>query len=220
MASETVSHLAGRCLSGTRSLWQVGMEFVYPHVCPLCHRDIVKTETTKAVNKPIFCNSCVEQLLPTINDVCRRCDAPVGPFLDTSNGCIHCRRDRFAFEKIVDLIADNQDAAVLFENDEVQVLDLRYEPGSVTPLHTHEYPHRVLYIEAGGVLEILPGVKSDDGTLSLAADAEPIRVKLTAGQTLWLPAATHRLRNVGETFVRVIEVEVKISEPQTVPKVK
>jgi quercetin dioxygenase-like cupin family protein len=109
---------------------------------------------------------------------------------------------------------------VLFENQEVQVLDLRYEPGSATPLHTHKYPHRVLYIEAGGVLEILPGVKADDGSLSLVADAEPKRVTLTAGQTLWLPAATHRLRNVGKTFVRVIEVEVKISDPQTAPKVK
>jgi quercetin dioxygenase-like cupin family protein len=110
--------------------------------------------------------------------------------------------------------------AVLFENDEVQVLDLRYEPGSVTPLHTHEYPHRVLYIEAGGVLEILPGVKAADGTLSLAPDAEAKSVKLTAGQTLWLPAATHRLRNVGKTFVRVIEIEVKISDPKTEPKVE
>ncbi len=78
----------------------------------------------------------------------------------------------------------------------------------------------MLYIEAGGVLEILPGTRSDDGTLSLIENAEPKRIKLTAGQTLWLPAATHRLRNVGKTFVRVIEVEVKISDPQTNPKVK
>jgi len=109
---------------------------------------------------------------------------------------------------------------ILFENEEVQVLDLRYEPGSVTPLHTHEYPHRVLYIEAGGILEISPGVKSDDGLLSLVPDAELKRVKLTAGQTLWLPAATHQLRNVGKTFVRVIEVELKISDPQTEPRVR
>lgn len=110
--------------------------------------------------------------------------------------------------------------AILFENEEVQVLDLRYEPGSETDLHTHEHPHRVLYVEAGGTLEILPGRKRDDGTLELVPGSEPTRVNLTAGQTLWLPAATHVLRNVGKTFVRVIETEIKISDPATAPAVK
>ena len=32
---------------------------------------------------------------------CSRCGAPVGPYLDTTNGCIHCRRDRFHFEQVI-----------------------------------------------------------------------------------------------------------------------
>lgn len=32
-----------------------------------------------------------------------KCAAPVGPFLDTTNGCKHCRKDRFAFETVVRL---------------------------------------------------------------------------------------------------------------------
>jgi predicted amidophosphoribosyltransferase len=34
---------------------------------------------------------------------CARCSAPVGPFLDTSSGCVHCRGDRFAFERVFSL---------------------------------------------------------------------------------------------------------------------
>lgn len=60
---------------------------------------------------------------------------------------------------------------VLFENEEVEVLELRYEPGSETPLHTHVFPHRVLYVAAGGTLEIFPGRKAKDGTLELVPTA-------------------------------------------------
>ena len=100
---------------------------------------------------------------------------------------------------------------VLFENEEVQVLDLQYPPGSVAPLHGHEYPHRVLYVEAGGTLEIVPGRKGADGALELEPGAQGRVVNLTPGQTLWLPAQTHLLRNIGKTFVRVIEIEIKKS---------
>lgn len=108
---------------------------------------------------------------------------------------------------------------VLFANEEVEVLDLRYPPGAETPLHTHDAPHRVLYVEAGGTLEIVPGRKSKDGALELVPGGKPNRVTVTAGQTLWLPSQTHLLRNVGATFVRVIEVEIKISSPKTKPEV-
>lgn len=38
-----------------------------------------------------------------MRDACQRCSAPVGPHLDTSDGCFHCRTDRFAFHEAVSL---------------------------------------------------------------------------------------------------------------------
>jgi len=102
---------------------------------------------------------------------------------------------------------------VLMENEDVQVVEIRYEPGSVSPLHTHEFPRRAIYVESGGTLEITPGRKLDDGTLKLVPGGEATRIEITAGQALWLPAQTHTLRNVGKTFIRAIEVEIKNATP-------
>ncbi len=102
---------------------------------------------------------------------------------------------------------------VLMDNEDVQVVEIRYEPGSVSPLHTHEFPRRAIYVESGGTLEITPGRVRDDGTLELVPGGEAKRIDITAGQVLWIPAQTHTLRNVGKTFIRAIEVEIKNATP-------
>lgn len=102
---------------------------------------------------------------------------------------------------------------VLLENADVLVVEVRYEPGSVAPLHTHEYPRRVIYVESGGTLEITTGRLRDDGALELVPGGKAIRIDITAGQTLWLPSQTHMLRNVGKTFIRIVEVEIKNAAP-------
>src|SRR5690606_16233504 len=50
------------------------------------------------VDHPAACD-CIERV-PRVERYCERCSAAVGPFLDTSRGCIHCRRDRFAFDRV------------------------------------------------------------------------------------------------------------------------
>ena len=45
-------------------------------------------------------------------------------------------------------------------------------------------------------------------------------MNLTAGPALWLPAQTHLLRNIGQTLVRVVEIEIRISNPDTNTEVK
>ncbi|MFP6728714.1 MAG: hypothetical protein VCD50_00805 [Alphaproteobacteria bacterium] len=102
---------------------------------------------------------------------------------------------------------------VLLENAEVLAVEVRYEPGSASPLHSHKYPGRVIYVESGGTLEITPGRLLDDGTLELVPDGEAMRINITAGQTLWLPSQTHSLRNVGKTFIRIVEIEIKNAAP-------
>ena len=88
---------------------------------------------------------------------------------------------------------------ILLENDSVQVVLIRYAPGAASPLHTHEFPGRTIYVLQGGELELLP-----DGD---AAKAK--RVSIKAGMVLWRLAATHIVRNVGSSETVVLEVEVK-----------
>ena len=45
---------------------------------------------------------------------------------------------------------------VLFENEEVVVVEVRFAPGAISPLHTHRYSGRVVYVLNGGVLECTP----------------------------------------------------------------
>ena len=87
---------------------------------------------------------------------------------------------------------------VRLENEHVKVVENLYEPGEESPLHTHASP-RVVYVLDGGELEL-----ESDGAIN--------RVTLEPGQTVWRPAETHVVRNVGRTSVRVLETEVKAAD--------
>ena len=45
-----------------------------------------------------YCPSCLEELNKHEIPRCDRCCAPVGPYLDTSNGCSLCQAEPFAFQ--------------------------------------------------------------------------------------------------------------------------
>ena len=70
-----------------------GVDFLLPPSCLCCGRE------TGAE----FCPECRAALSPPPEPECSRCAAPVGPYLDTANGCIHCRDDRFRFDRIIRL---------------------------------------------------------------------------------------------------------------------
>ena len=85
----------------------------------------------------------------------------------------------------------------LLENDEVLVVATTYPPGASVPLHTHRFPN-VSYVIDGGTIE----TRDADGTVEVY-DIQP-------GETLWSAAAhAHSARNLGSTFVRIVEVELK-----------
>jgi ComF family protein len=93
---------SGRLASrGVRAFLRAAVDFVYPPVCPFCGREHGDAEP--AGPGSALCGPCRARLAPIIEHACRRCAAPVGPHLDTSDGCIHCRDDRFAFETVVRL---------------------------------------------------------------------------------------------------------------------
>lgn len=85
--------------------------------------------------------------------------------------------------------------SVIFENERVRVLDVRANPGSESPMHSH--PDSVMY--AASAAEIL--VTTPDGEEHLA--------EVSAGATFWNPATEHAVRNVGSTPVHFIRIELK-----------
>jgi quercetin dioxygenase-like cupin family protein len=85
---------------------------------------------------------------------------------------------------------------VLFENDEVVVVETRYSPNAIAEMHTHSYPTLAYTFDAGSI-----EVTDADGTVSV--------VETTPGQVLWRGAQSHSTRNVGSTPYRLLEVEIK-----------
>ena len=93
--------------------------------------------------------------------------------------------------------------SLVFENEDLRVLETRIGPGQSVPVHTHRWPS-VLYIlstahfvrrdEAGDVL-----------TDTRAGDALP-----EPGTGFWTgPMAPHSVENVGSSEIRLLNVEMK-----------
>lgn len=81
------------------TLLRDALDFLYPPACSLCRRTLSDTDS----DPHSLCPVCRTNVAPPLPYRCDRCSAPVGPHLNTSNGCIHCRNDRFAFERVVSL---------------------------------------------------------------------------------------------------------------------
>jgi len=88
---------------------------------------------------------------------------------------------------------------VVLDNSDVEVVRLTYPIGSESGVHTHTYNNRVVYFVKGGKLILTPQDNRQPSTTLIAVD----------GQTLFLPATTHNVRNIGETEVVIIETELK-----------
>ena len=89
---------------------------------------------------------------------------------------------------------------VLLDNDKVEVVRLTYPPGTESGIHGHKHPHRVIYVLEGGELELID-----------ATSKTTKRVTVVKDSVLYVPAATHNVRNVGDTQVKLLEVEIKES---------
>lgn len=60
------------------------------------------------------------------------------------------------------LVAAPQHHRLLFENDEVRVLEVTVPPGVREPLHAHRYPSVLYYVSAAHMKEYSPGVPALD----------------------------------------------------------
>lgn len=88
---------------------------------------------------------------------------------------------------------------VVLDNEDVEVVRLTYPAGTESGMHTHTYDNRVVYFVKGGTLILIPQDSLQPSTTLIAVD----------GQTLFLPATTHNVRNIGDTEVVIVETELK-----------
>lgn len=95
--------------------------------------------------------------------------------------------------------ANSSTKEILIDNDKVEMARMVYPAGSESGIHTHAYPTRTVYFIKGGKLELIPANKSQETRV----------LEAVAGQTLYLPATTHNVRNIGTTEIIIIETEIK-----------
>jgi quercetin dioxygenase-like cupin family protein len=97
------------------------------------------------------------------------------------------------------LSAAPQHHKLLFENDEVRVLEVTVPPGIREPLHTHRYPSVLYYISAAHLKEYSPGVPAVD------------RGHKDDGDVIFLPVGPpHQMENLeGSKPLKAIRVELK-----------
>jgi quercetin dioxygenase-like cupin family protein len=101
------------------------------------------------------------------------------------------------------LVAAPDHHEILLENERVRVLDSRVRPGDSTPVHTHRWP-AVLYI------------LGESDFVRFNSDGEVIFESRNSystsnvGKAIWSPPLTpHFVRNVGDSEIRVISIEIK-----------
>lgn len=85
---------------------------------------------------------------------------------------------------------------VLWENDDVRLLEYRDEPGEQTT--PHEHPNSVMITLSDFDRRLISGDQSRE-------------VSLRAGSAVWLPAQEHSGHNIGSTATHTIFVELKNS---------
>lgn len=92
-------------------------------------------------------------------------------------------------------IAPKNYKKVLLENDNVRVLQFEMAPNEVIPWHQH--PNHVIYVLAGGKIEITD------------KDAAPVTIEVKPGEAVFIPAVTHMAKNIGKTTLKLVITEIK-----------
>ena len=92
-------------------------------------------------------------------------------------------------------VAPKEYKKVILDNENVRVIEVEFTPGQVATWHSH--PAHVVYIIAGGKLEMT--VKGKKAQVNV----------LKTGNASYNPAITHMVKNVGTTTVKLILTEIK-----------
>lgn len=93
---------------------------------------------------------------------------------------------------------DSKHYKVEFENDQVRVLRINYEPGEKGKMHSHP-EGVVIFLNDGKGMFAFPDGKSQE-------------MSFMSGQVIWTEAQTHQPENTGDKPFEVIQIEMKKSE--------
>jgi quercetin dioxygenase-like cupin family protein len=100
------------------------------------------------------------------------------------------------------LLAAPGNHRILFENDEVRVLDVTVPAHSVEPMHTHAWPS-IVYFDTPGNLRFLT-----------PANPSPRASRIPANLCVRLaPESSHAIENLGDTPFHLFRVELKHALP-------
>jgi beta-alanine degradation protein BauB len=83
----------------------------------------------------------------------------------------------------------------ILENGRVRMMEVTFAPGDSIAMHAH--PDHAVYTITGGKLR----VTTSDGTTQVA--------DLKAGDSIWFPAVVHGAKNIGDTSLKLLVVELK-----------
>lgn len=97
------------------------------------------------------------------------------------------------------LAAAPENHKLLFENDDVRVLEVTVEPGVREPLHAHRYPSVMYYLSAAHMKEYSPGMAAVD------------HPRKDDGAVVFLPVGPpHQMENLESSKpLKAIRVELK-----------
>jgi hypothetical protein len=101
------------------------------------------------------------------------------------------------------LVAAPQHHKLLFENEAVRVLDANIPPGETTALHMHSLPASHIVISWSDFIRY-------DGAGNILLDSRSLGKTIAPHTALWSePLGPHALKNVGNSELHIISVEIK-----------
>ena len=107
-------------------------------------------------------------------------------------------------ESLDAVVSAPENHRVLFENENVRVLETRIRPGERVPLHTHKWPSVAYTISTGDFVRF-------DAEGHPTLDTRTANLAVEPGSATWLPPLeAHSIENVGTTEMRAVTVEIKV----------
>ena len=84
---------------------------------------------------------------------------------------------------------------ILLDNEKVKVIEAEFAPGAATDWHSH--PNHILYALTDGKMEVTD------------KDKPAIVMDIKAGNAMYLPAVTHKIKNIGTATMKILVTELK-----------
>jgi len=104
------------------------------------------------------------------------------------------------------LTAAPQHHKLLFENEQVRVLETFIPPGEITAVHTHQWPATLYIVSWSDFIRY-------DANGNVVADSRTPNTLREPGTAIWTaPLAPHALKNIGDRDIHVIGVEIKTQQ--------